>query len=96
MTFCDFKKPFSSLAHDPLSRKALFAENTVIVLTAVWTHVFWCRFWKIVFLSAKDPWEKPSQSIGQQRIQPAKKPGKVQQKIDTNFKTTTQKRGGAL
>ena len=49
------------------------------------------RFLKTVFRWAKIPRKKPSQSIGQQRIQPAKKPGKVQQKIDTNFKTTTRR-----
>ena len=38
----------------------------------------------------KHPCKKPSQSIGQQRIQPAKKPSKVLQEIDSNFKTTTQ------
>ena len=37
----------------------------------------------------KHPWKKPSQSIGQQRIQPAKKPSQILQQIDTNFKTTT-------
>ncbi len=37
----------------------------------------------------KHPCKKQSQSIGQQRIQPAKKPSKVQKIIDTNFKTTT-------
>ena len=57
--------------------------------TAVWKNVFWAAFRKCFFLSPKNPWKKPSQSIGQQRIQPAKKPSKVQQKIDTNFKTTT-------
>ena len=36
----------------------------------------------------KIPRKKPSQSIGQQRIQPAKKPSKVLRKIVTPFKTS--------
>ena len=75
--------------HDPFSKKVFLARDFGKVLK---TKI---EFHKSIQKSiskirgGKHPWKKPFQSIGQQRIQPAKKPSKVQQKIDSNFKTTT-------
>ena len=83
----DFGK--SMMDHDPFSKKVFLARD----FGKVWKTKI--EFHKSIQKSisnirgGKHPCKKPSQSIGQQRIQPAKKPSKVQQKIDTNFKTTT-------
>ena len=81
------------LNYDPFSKKVFLARDS----GKVWKTKI--EFHKPIQKSiskirgGKHPCKKPSQSIGQQRIQPAKKPSKVLQKIDSNFKTTTQKRG---
>ena len=82
--------------HDPFSKKVLLARD----FGKVWKTKI--EFHKSIQTSiskirgGKHPCKKPSQSIGQQRIQPTKckpksikKPSKVQHKIDTHFKTTT-------
>ena len=84
------------LNYDPFSKKVFLARD----FGKVWKTK--TKFHKPIQKSiskirgGKHPCKRPSQSIGQQRIQPAKKPSKVLQKTDSNFKTTTQKRGGAL
>ena len=89
----NFRKSMTD--HDPFSKKVFLARD----FGKVWKTKI--EFHKSIQKSiskirgGKHPCKKPSQSIGQQRIQPAKKPSKVLQKIDSNFKTTTPKMGRA-
>ena len=68
-----------------------FSEKKQFCFGPLFGKMFFGPLFKKVFLSAKNQWKKPSQTTGQQRLQLAKKPSEVLQKIDSNFKTTTKK-----
>ena len=65
--FSMIRWPKKRFFDDPLAKNKCFLNDRCL------EKCFLARFLKKVFPSTKNPWKKPSQSIGHQRIQPTEK-----------------------